>query len=147
MSLSWQDHLVVAAYLLVTLAIGVWASRRRGGDDEYFLGGRRMPWFAVGLSLIATLLSSLTYLSEPGEVWQSGVTHMWGKTLAVPFEMAFVYLVCIPFLMRFRYTSAYEYLEHRFGPARGGSARRCSFSWTSRGWGSSCSSRRGRWLM
>ncbi len=115
MSLSWQDHLVVAAYLLVTLAIGVWASRRRGGDDEYFLGGRRMPWFAVGLSLIATLLSSLTYLSEPGEVWQSGVTHMWGKTLAVPFEMAFVYLVCIPFLMRFRYTSAYEYLEHRFG--------------------------------
>lgn len=117
MTLSPLDHLVIVAYLVLTLVIGLRASRRRGGDDEYFLGSRRMPWFLVGLSLIATLLSSLTYLSEPGEVWQSGVTHMWGKTLAVPFEMLFVYVVCIPFLMRFRYTSAYEYLEHRFGPA------------------------------
>lgn len=117
MSLAWQDHLVVVVYFLVTLAIGVHAARRRTTDDEYFLGGRSMPWFAVGLSLIATLLSSLTYLSEPGEVWQSGVTHMWGKTLAVPVEMVFVYFICIPFLMGLGYTSAYEYLEHRFGPS------------------------------
>src|SRR5262249_28029241 len=73
-------------------------------------------WFAVGMSIIATLLSSLTYLSEPGEVWQSGVTTLFAKLWAVLVEMLFVLFLFIPFLMRFRFTSAYEYLGHRFGP-------------------------------
>lgn len=115
-SLAWQDHAVVIAYIAGLLVLGAAFSRRQESEEEYFLGGRRMPWFAVGLSVIASLLSSLTYLSEPGEVWNSGVVHVFGKFLAIPFEMAFVILVCVPFLMRFRYTSAYEYLGDRFGP-------------------------------
>jgi SSS family solute:Na+ symporter len=113
--LAWQDHLVIVIYLASMIGVGTYVSRRRRTDDEYFLAGRRMPWFAVGISVIASLLSSLTYLSEPGEVWQSGVTHVFGKMLAIPLEMAIVWLFCIPFLMRFQYTSAYEYLEDRFG--------------------------------
>ncbi len=114
-ALTWQDQAVLALYLLSMIVLGAWLSGRQKTDEEYFLAGRNMPWFAVGVSIIASLLSSLTYLSEPGEVWRSGMTHMLGKMLAIPFEMFLVFLFCVPFMMRFRYTSAYEYLGDRFG--------------------------------
>ena len=117
LALAWQDHAVIVLYLGSMIAFGAWLARRKRNDEEYFLAGRRMPWFAVGMSVIASLLSSLTYLSEPAEVWKSGVTHMTGKMLAIPFEMLIVWIFCVPFMMRFRFTSAYEYLEHRFGLA------------------------------
>ena len=115
-ALAWQDHAVIVGYIIGMIALGAYLSRKQQTDEDYFLGGRRMPWFAVGLSVIASLLSSLTYLSEPGEVWKSGITHQFGKMIAIPLEMLFVFLVCVPFLMRFRYTTAYEYLGERFGP-------------------------------
>lgn len=113
-ALAWQDHLVIVGCLAMMIAVGAYLSLRQRNEDEYFLAGRQMPWFAVGVSVIASLLSSITYVAEPGEVWKSGITHMVGKMLAIPFEMAFVWACCIPFLMRFRITSAYEYLEARF---------------------------------
>lgn len=113
--LTWIDHAVIVAYLAGMVVLGIYLARRQKTDDEYFLAGRSMPWFAVGVSVIASLLSSLTYLSEPGEVWKSGVTHIFGKMLAIPFEMLIVWIFCVPFMMSFRFTSAYEYLEHRFG--------------------------------
>lgn len=116
-SLATLDYAVLGAYLVGMLWLGAVFSRRQTSSDEYFLAGRSIPWFAVGLSVIATLMSSLTYVSEPGEVWKSGVTNMAGKMLAIPFEMALVWLVFIPFLTRFRYTSAYDYLGERFGEA------------------------------
>ncbi len=111
------DYTVVVAYLLGMLWLGALFSRRQATNDEYFLGGRTIPWFAIGLSIIATLMSSLTYVSEPGEVWKSGVTNMAGKMLAIPFEMAIVYGIFIPFLAKLKYTSAYDYLGDRFGAA------------------------------
>lgn len=117
LALATLDYVVLGAYLVGMLWLGALFSRRQTTRDEYFLAGRNIPWFAVGLSVIATLMSSLTYVSEPGEVWKSGVTNMAGKMLAIPFEMALVWLVFIPFLTRFRYTSAYDYLGERFGGA------------------------------
>ncbi len=117
MSLSWLDYAIVLVYLAGMLAFGADLARRRRSDDEYFLASRRMPWLAVGISIVASMLSSLTYLSEPGEVWKSGVTHVLGKLLGIPFEMLVVWGFCIPFMMRFRYTSVYEYLGQRFGMA------------------------------
>ena len=114
-TLPAADYIVLAIYLVGMIALGAWLSRRQKSGEEYFLAGRSMPWMAVGVSVIASILSSITYLSEPGEVWRSGVTHITGKMLAIPVEMALVWLVCIPFMMRFGFTSAYEYLEHRFG--------------------------------
>jgi SSS family solute:Na+ symporter len=115
LALSWPDYAVLAAYLLGMLWLGALFARKQETGEEYFLASRRIPWFAVGLSVIATLMSSLTYVSEPGEVWKSGVTNVAGKMLAIPFEMLLVWLVIIPFLKRFRYTSAYDYLGERFG--------------------------------
>ncbi|MGC3968546.1 MAG: hypothetical protein QM775_14545 [Pirellulales bacterium] len=114
-ALHWLDHTVVVVYLAAMLWLGALFSRRQETSDEYFLASRSIPWFAIGLSIIATLMSSLTYVSEPGEVWKSGVTNMLGKMLAIPFEMAIVWLWFIPFLTKLRYTSAYDYLGDRFG--------------------------------
>ncbi|MCE9604808.1 MAG: sodium/solute symporter [Planctomycetia bacterium] len=117
LALHVLDYAVVVGYLVGMLWLGAYFSRTQNTSDEYFLASRRIPWFAIGLSIIATLMSSLTYVSEPGEVWKSGITNMLGKMLAIPFEMALVWLVLIPFLTKLRYTSAYEYLGDRFGAA------------------------------
>lgn len=115
-ALAWPDYVVVAAYVAVLAGMGWYFALKPKSRDEYFLASRRLPFIAVGMSIIATLLSSLTYLSDPGEVWQSGITALLGKIWALLFEMLFVLFLFIPFLMRFRFTSAYEYLGWRFGP-------------------------------
>lgn len=115
LALAWQDHAVVVAYLAVLAGMGWHFARKQKSGNEYFLASRRVPWFALGLSIMATLMSSLTYLSEPGEVWLSGITTIVAKWIAILTEMVVVLLVIIPFLMRFRFTSVYEYLEYRFG--------------------------------
>lgn len=107
------DFAAVALYLIVTAGIVVWSSWRKQSTEEYFLGGRRMPWFAIGLSLLATLMSSISYMGVPGEVVSNGIT-MFFQYLALPFSMTVVLGVWVPFFMRLRFTSAYEYLEKRF---------------------------------
>ncbi|HVC96583.1 MAG TPA: sodium/solute symporter [Pirellulales bacterium] len=111
--LETLDYVGVVAYLLATLAIVVWSSRKQESTDEFFLGSRRMPWLAVGMSLLATLLSTLTYLGAPGEIVKNGVAFFMGL-LALPFSMLVVLCLWVPFFMRLRLTSAYEYLERRF---------------------------------
>lgn len=111
---TWPDYAVMLAYFGGMMLIALRAGRRRGTADEYFLGHRDIPWYAIGLSIVATLISSLTYISEPGEVFLSGFTNILGKLIAIVLETGFVLFLFIPFLMRFRFTSAYEYLGRRF---------------------------------
>lgn len=107
------DYAVVALYLVVTLAIVAWSSRKQHDTEDFFLGSRRLPWLAVGLSIMATLLSSITYLGLPGEMVKNGVAVLAYQLAMIP-AGCFVVPVVIPFVMRLRFTSAYEYLEHRF---------------------------------
>ena len=111
--LQGLDYAMVAAYLAATAAIVVWSSRRQTGAESFFLGNRRMPWLAVGLSIMATLLSSISYLGLTGEMIKYGVS-VFGMYLAWPAAMLVVVPLFIPFFMRLRLTSAYEYLEKRF---------------------------------
>lgn len=107
------DYVAIAAYFLLTFGIALWFGRRQKSTEDYFVGGRRVPWFAVGLSILATLFSTLSYLGMPGEVIKNGLGVFSGY-LAVPFSMSVVLLLWIPFFMRLRLTSAYEYLERRY---------------------------------
>jgi len=107
------DFIVVVLYIVATLAIVYRASRHQHNTDDFFLGNRQMPWMAVGLSIMATLLSSLTYLSLTGEVVKSGIAAFMTQLAIIP-AAPFVLFLFIPFFMRLRFTSAYEYLEHRF---------------------------------
>lgn len=111
--LETLDFVAIAGYLLLTFGIAVWFSYRQKNTEDFFVGGRSMPWFAVGLSILATLFSTLSYLGMPGEAIKNGFGVALG-VLAAPFSMAVVMLLWIPFFMRLRLTSAYEYLELRF---------------------------------
>lgn len=107
------DLVAVAAYLLVTFGISAWSSRRHRSTEDFFVGGRRMPWLAVGLSILATLFSTITYLGAPGEAVKNGIGLLLGY-LALPFSFTVVTIFWIPFYMRLKLTSAYEYLDRRF---------------------------------
>ena len=111
--LGLWDFVAVGSYLLVTFGVSAWAARRQVSTEDFFVGGRRMPWMAVGLSILATLFSTISYLGVPGEAVKNGIGLSLGY-LALPFSFAVVSIFWIPFFMRLRLTSAYEYLERRF---------------------------------
>ena len=108
------DYVVIAVYFAGVLALGYYFSKRQHSANEYFLAGRGMPWFIVGLSMYASLLSTIAYLSEPGEFIKNG-PGVWGRQIHVPFSLTLAILVLIPFFMRRHLTSAYEYLEESYG--------------------------------
>ena len=108
------DWAVIAVYAVGMLAVGWYYARRTKTTDDYLLGGRNMSPWQVGLSLFATLLSTLTYLALPGEMIKYGPMATC-QLLAIPFVAAVVGWLLIPFIMRLRVTSAYEILETRLG--------------------------------
>jgi len=107
------DYVMVVLYLLLTAGIVLWSALRQTGAESFFLGNRQMPWWAVGLSIMATLLSSISYLGLTGEMVKHGAS-MFGTYLGWPFAMLLVVPLVIPFFMRLRLTNAYGYLEQRF---------------------------------
>lgn len=111
--LETLDYLAIVAYLAATWWIAYRATRKTEDTEDFFLGGREMPWFIVGLSIMATLLSTNTYLGLPGEIIKFGPAYIVGYA-AYPFIYLIVSRLWIPFFMRMRLTSAYEYLERRF---------------------------------
>ncbi len=111
--LGYWDVVVLIGYLLGLSGIGAFFSRRQRSPEEYFLAGRRMPWFIVGISLAATLISTATYVSVPGEMIRYGI-GFFSALLAYPLVIPVVTRVVIPTLTRLRLRSVYEYLEQRY---------------------------------
>lgn len=108
------DWLVVGGYAAAMLAVGRYYARRNKTVEDYHLGGRRMRPSVVGLSLFATLTSSLSYLAMPGEMIKNGPMVL-AAIVVYPLIAVVVGWGLIPFIMRQRVTSAYDMLEHRFG--------------------------------
>jgi SSS family solute:Na+ symporter len=108
------DALVVLAYVAGMCVIGVRMGRREQSREEYFLAGRRMPWFFVGVSILATMLSTISYLSLPGEIVKNGIAFL-AVLLAYPVVYPVFAYGCIPRLFRLPATSVYEYLDQRYG--------------------------------
>ena len=112
---SW-DWMVIGAYALGMLSVGWYFSRRTKTREEYLLGNRQMRPVTVGVSLFASLISTISYLAWPGEVIKNG-PMMVSAVLAYPVIGIVVGWLMIPFIMRLKVTSAYEILELRLGPA------------------------------
>ncbi len=108
------DWTAITLYFISMLAIGWYYSYRTQTADDYLLGGRTMNPWTVGLSLFATLCSTISYLSTPGEMVQHGPMY-FSMLLAFPFVMFVVGYWLIPFFMQLPVTSAYEILETRLG--------------------------------
>lgn len=108
------DWLVIACYAVGMLLVGWYSARRVKTADDYMLGNRSMRPWAVGLSLFATLLSTISYLSMPGEIIRHGPMFL-SSLAAYPFVIWVVGWFLIPHFMRLPVTSAYEILERRLG--------------------------------
>ena len=112
--LELLDWLVIAGYVIGMVAVGWYYARRTQNTEDYLLGGRAMRSWAVGLSLFATLLSTVSYLALPGEIIRYGPMVLT-EIVAYPLIFFVVGWLIIPLFMRLRITSAYEILETRFG--------------------------------
>ncbi len=110
------DWAVVFGYALGMLLIGWHYSRKTKTIDDYLLGGRDMKAWMVGLSLFATLLSTITYMAYPGEIIKHGPMIAAGL-IGTPLVIWIVGWFLIPAFMKIRVTSANEILEMRMGPS------------------------------
>ncbi len=108
------DLVVIALYAVAMLAIGRYYKSRVQTSDDYLLGGRTMSPLMIGLSLFATLTSTLSYLAYPGEMIKNG-PMMFAQLTAFPVVMLIVGWVLIPRIMKEEVTSGYELLEKRLG--------------------------------
>ena len=112
--LGWPDYLVLFAYFAAIIAMAAYFSRRQKSTEVYFLGGRSVPWWAMGMSMLATLISSITFVAYPGE----GYGKNWSGLvpgLMVPVVLLLMGFVIVPFYREAVGMSAYEYFEKRFG--------------------------------
>lgn len=109
------DWLIIVVYAVGTIGLGWYYSRRQCSTKEYFVGSGSMHPGLIGVSLFATLLSTISYLSMPGESLGKGPMYIL-SLLAMPAIYAFVGFVLLPVYMKQRVTSAYELLESRLGP-------------------------------
>ncbi|MBI4559047.1 MAG: sodium/solute symporter [Candidatus Hydrogenedentes bacterium] len=109
----WSDYVVLLLYFAGVILIGVYIAPREKSTEDFFLGGRRVPWWAVGLSIFGTSLSSITYLSIPAKAYATDWVFILvnlGILLMAPCVVWFY----LPHYRRFTITTAYEYLERRF---------------------------------
>lgn len=115
-SFGWLNWTVLIVYLLGMLALGFYFMRRESGSDDFFKGGGRIPWWAAGISIYATMLSAITYMAYPAKAYATDWTYypMLVTILVVSFPVIRYYL---PFFRRLQVTTAYEYLERRFNSA------------------------------
>ncbi len=107
------DWGIVAVYAAILVGIGVYASRKQGNTDEYFRGGRQIPWWAIGISIMATSFSAASLLGGPGQGYSHG--FLWLQMqLGDLLGYGLVIAIFLPFFIRLNITTAYEYLERRF---------------------------------
>lgn len=112
--LALIDWLILIIYAGATIALGWYFSRRQETTQEYFVGSGQMNPILIGVSLFATLLSTISYLSIPGETLGKGPIFM-SSILMYPVIFLIVGFVLLPVYMRQRVTSAYELLEAKLG--------------------------------
>ncbi|MDR9417999.1 sodium:solute symporter [Gracilimonas sp.] len=112
--MSWIDWSVLLAFLAYT----IWDGTRRGKDastiEGYLLANRSMPWWAAGLSVMATQASAITFIGTTGIAYVEDMRFVQ-TYLATPFAMIFICMFLVPFFSKMKNFTAYEVLEERFG--------------------------------
>ncbi|MFH5833665.1 sodium/solute symporter [Halalkalibaculum sp. DA384] len=113
LTFGWVNYAALGLYGLILVGMGIYFSRRENATDDYFLAGNRIPWWAAGISIYATQLSAITFISTPvlsfADNWIVFIAY-FTIFLMAPVVIYFY----LPFFRRLNVTSAYEYLEKRF---------------------------------
>ena len=114
-SLSFVDITVLVVYLSGIGAMGLYFARRNVSTDDYFVGGRSYKGWVIGLSLVGTSISSISFLALPGDAYKTAYLRVLPNFM-LPIALVVAAYVFLPFFRKNRISSAYEYLELRFGP-------------------------------
>lgn len=107
------DWIVLSVTLLFIVVYGVWKTKGSQNVEEYILGSNETPWWTVGLSVMATQASAITFLSTPGQAYHDGMGFVQFY-FGLPIAMVVICYTFIPIYHRLKVFTAYEYLEQRF---------------------------------
>lgn len=113
--MSGLDWIVFAVYFGAVVAFAWRQSRKNRGVEGFFLANRRLGWGAIGLSVMATQASAITYIGTTGQAFDDGMEFVQFY-LGQPIAMVILCVVFVPFFYRSKVFTAYEYLERRFDP-------------------------------
>lgn len=111
--MHWLDWAIVAAYLIYIVYDGLRLTKKSHEIEGYFLAHRSLPWWAVGLSVMATQLSAITLVGTTGQAYANGMRFIQFY-FGLPFAMVILCVTTVPFFYRAKVFTAYEYLERRF---------------------------------
>jgi SSS family transporter len=111
--MSVIDWIVLVVTLLTIVVYGVWKSGATKNIDQYFVGGRSLPWYHIGLSVMATQASAITFLSAPGQAYSDGMRFVQFY-FGLPLAMIVLCITFVPIFHKLKVYTAYEYLEQRF---------------------------------
>ncbi len=111
--MSPLDWVVLAATLAGIVAYGSWKSRGVGSTESFLRAGKDIRWWTIGLSVIATQASAITFLSLPGQAYQQGIGFVQFY-FGLPLAMVLLSAIILPIYHRLRLYTAYQYLEERF---------------------------------
>ena len=111
--MSLADWIVLGVTLLGIVIYGVWKSGKSNNIDQYLMGNRSMRWYHVGLSVMATQASAITFLSAPGQAYSDGMRFVQFY-LGLPLAMIVLCVTFVPIFHRLKVYTAYEFLEQRF---------------------------------
>jgi SSS family transporter len=112
--MHWLDWSIVGAYLIWIVWDGIRLSRGTHEVEGYFLANRTLPWWAVGLSVMATQMSAITLVGTTGQGYADGLRFVQFY-FGLPLAMVILSLTIVPFFHRAKVYTAYEFLERRFG--------------------------------
>lgn len=111
--MSLTDWIVLAATLLGIVIYGICKSGRSKNIDQYLAGDRSLPWYHIGLSVMATQASAITFLSAPGQAYADGMRFVQFY-FGLPLAMIVLCVTFVPIFHRLKVYTAYEFLENRF---------------------------------
>lgn len=107
------DWAVFLLYFGAVVGFAFYHSRKNVGIEGYFLANRRLPWGAIGLSVMATQASAITFIGTTGQAFDDGMEFIQ-VYLPQPLVMVILCVLFVPFFYRAKFYTAYEYLEQRF---------------------------------
>ena len=107
------DWIVLSVTLLFIVFYGVYKTKGSKNVEDYILGNNETPWYVVGLSVMATQASAITFLSTPGQAYHDGMGFVQFY-FGLPLAMVVICVTFIPIYHRLKVFTAYEYLEQRF---------------------------------
>lgn len=107
------DWIILSLTLVTIVVYGTWQTRGSKNVEDYLKGGNTTPWWTIGLSVMATQASAITFLSTPGQAFNDGMGFVQFY-FGLPIAMVIICMVFIPLYHRLKVYTAYEFLENRF---------------------------------